>query len=99
MTHSARVDVAALTLDELEESMRRMAAHIAAAECEFLELLAEFDRRDGWGGWGMRSAAHWLSLHCGMRLGAARERVRVARTLPHLPLIREAFSEGRLSYC
>ena len=55
--------------------MRRLAAQLAAGECDFLSLLAEFDRRDGWGGWGVRSAAHWLSLHCGMRLGAARERV------------------------
>ena len=92
-------DVSALTIDELEDGLRRLAAQLAAAECDFLSLLAEFDRRDGWGGWGMRSAAHWLSLHCGMQLGAARERVRVARALPHLPLVRQAFSEGRLTYC
>ena len=92
-------DVSALTTEQLEDGMRRLAAQLAAGECDFLSLLAEFDRRDGWGGWGVRSAAHWLSLHCGMRLGAARERVRVAHALPHLPLIRQAFAEGRLSYC
>ena len=92
-------DVSALTTEQLEDGMRRLAAQLAAGESDFLSLLAEFDRRDGWGGWGMRSAAHWLSLHCGMRLGAARERVRVAHTLPHLPLIQQAFAEGRLSYC
>jgi hypothetical protein len=26
-----------------------------AAECRFLQLLAEFDRRDGWAGDGVRS--------------------------------------------
>jgi hypothetical protein len=88
-----------MTLDEIEDGLRGLAAQLAAGECDFLMLLAEFDRRDGWGGWGMRSAAHWLSLHCGMRLGAARERVRVARALPRLPLVRAAFAEGRLSYC
>ncbi len=92
-------DVSALTTDQLEDGLRRLAAQLAAGESDFLSLLAEFDRRDGWGGWGMRSASHWLSLHCGMRLGAARERVRVARALPHLPLVRQAFAEGRLSYC
>jgi hypothetical protein len=92
-------DVSALTTEQLEDGMRRLAAQLAAGECDFLSLLAEFDRRDGWGGWGMRSAAHWLSLHCGLRLGAARERVRVAHALPHLPLVREAFAAGRLSYC
>ena len=92
-------DVTALTGDQLEDQLRRHAAHLAAAECDFLELLAEFDRREEWAGWGMRSAAHWLSLHCGMRLGAARERVRVARCLTQLPSVHEAFSAGRLSYC
>jgi hypothetical protein len=92
-------DVSTLTTEQLEDGMRRLAAQLAAGVCDFLVLLAEFDRRGGWGGWGLRSAAHWLSLHCGMRLGAARERVRVAHALPHLPLVRQAFSEGRLSYC
>lgn len=98
MNHSF-AEIPALTNEELEDGMRRLGAQLAAAECDFLSLLAEFDRRDAWGGWGVRSAAHWLSLHCGMRLGAARERVRVARALPLLPVVREAFSEGRLSYC
>jgi len=91
--------VATLTVDQLESGLRRLAAQLAATECDFLELLAEFDRREGWGGPGMRSAAHWLSLHCGMTLGAARERVRVARCLGTLPLVGAAFAQGRLSYC
>ena len=88
-------DVSALTTEQLEDGMRLLAAQLAAGECDFLSLLAEFDRRDGWGGWDMRSAAHWLSLHCGMRLGAARERVRVARAPPHLPSERSASSQLR----
>ena len=92
-------EVTTLTVDQLESELRRLAAQLAAAECGFLMLLAEFDRREGWGGWGMRSAAHWLSLHCGLTLGAARERVRVARCLGTLPLIGAAFAQGRLSYC
>lgn len=88
-----------LTLDELEDRLSCLAASIAAAECDFLVMLAEFDARQGWGASGMRSAAHWLSWRTGMRLGVARERVRVARALTHLPLIRDAFAAGRLSYC
>ena len=76
-----------------------LAGRIAANECEFLVLLAEYDERQGWGVWELRSAAHWLSARCGMRLGAARERVRVARALTLLPRVREAFAAGQLSYC
>ena len=91
--------LAELSLDQLESTMCSLAARIAANECEFLMLLAEYDEREGWGVWELRSAAHWLSTRCGMRLGAARERVRVARALTLLPRVREAFANGRLSYC
>jgi len=46
----------------------------------------------------MRSCAHWLVANCGITLGVAREKVRVARQLVGLPEIDEAFSEGGLSY-
>lgn len=88
-----------VSLDELESRMCLLAGRISANECEFLILLAEYDEREGWGLWELRSTAHWLSARCGMRLGAARERVRVARALTLLPRVREAFAAGRLSYC
>jgi Domain of unknown function (DUF222)/HNH endonuclease len=89
----------ALSLDELESRMCLLAGRIAAHEREFLLLLAEYDERQGWGVWEFRSAAHWLSARCGMRLGAARERVRVARALTLLPRVSKAFAAGQLSYC
>ncbi|MGH8893708.1 MAG: hypothetical protein ACRDWY_10470 [Actinomycetes bacterium] len=65
---------AELSTNDLEERLSRLAARIAAAEREFLLLLAEFDARQGWDGSGMKSTAHWLSWRTGMRLGvAARE--------------------------
>ena len=88
-----------LSVEELADRLCLMAGRLAAAECEFLELLAEFDAREGWAVVGVRSAAHWLSWRCGMTLGAARERVRVARALTYLPQVRDAFRAGRLSYC
>lgn len=93
------VDVAALTLDALEDRLASLASQIAAAECDFLLALAEFEQREGWGRSGMKSAAAWLSWRTGMRLGVARDRVRVARALQRLPLITDAFRAGRLSYC
>jgi hypothetical protein len=60
--------------------------------------VAEFDRREGWEAYGIRSCAHWLAWQCGMAPGTAREHVRVARALTHLPLITAAFAHGRVSF-
>ena len=46
----------------------------------------------------MRSCAHWLNWKCGIAMGAAREKVRVAQCLQHLPLIDAAFASGQISY-
>jgi hypothetical protein len=50
-----------MSIPDLESELLGLAGHIAAAECRFLQLLAEFDDRDGWAGDGIRSCAHWLS--------------------------------------
>jgi hypothetical protein len=39
-------------LHDLESELLGLAGHIAAAECRFLQLLAEFDDRGGWAGDG-----------------------------------------------
>ena len=85
-------------LEVLEREITALASQIHAATCRWLELVAEYDRREGWAQWGCRSCAHWVSHQCGIALGPAREHVRVARRLDELPLIRAAFAEGELSY-
>jgi len=90
---------ASSSLENLEREICELAAHIAVATCRWLELVAEFDDRRGWAEWGVKSCAHWLSWRCSIAPGAARERVRVAHRLQELPLVREAFSRGELSYC
>ena len=85
-------------LDQLEAEICELAGHLAAGECRWLLLLNEFDRREGWAGWGLHSCAHWLSYRCGIGLQAAREKLRVGRRLEELPLVREAFAAGELSY-
>lgn len=94
-------DTAARTqsLEDLEQEICELGAHIEAATCTWLLLLAQFDELEGWGVWGARSCAQWLSWRCSLAPGAARERVRVARRLNELPLVREAFAAGELSYC
>lgn len=84
--------------EELEHQMLGLAGNIAAAMCTFLVLLGEFDVRDAYRSWEARSTAQWLNWRCGVGMSAAREQVRVARALRGLPLIRDEFGAGRLSY-
>ena len=60
-------------------------------------LIREFDASAGWNT-GFRSCAHWLNWRTGLELGAAREKVRVARALAELPLLSAAMQRGQLSY-
>src|SRR5919206_5239290 len=85
-------------LEVLERQITQLASHINAATCRWLELVAEYDAREGWAQWGCRSCAHWVSWQCSIAPGAAREHVRVARRLADLPELRSAFAAGRLSY-
>jgi hypothetical protein len=85
-------------LERLEREIGELAAHIHAATCRWLTLVAEFDRREGWAEWGCKSCAHRLSWRCALAPSAAREQVRVARRLSDLPGIRAAFGRGELSY-
>ncbi len=86
------------SIEQLAGEIRSGAVRLAAATAAWLRLVAEFDAREGWGGVGILSCAHWLAWQCGMSPGAAREHVRVARALGRLPLTAAAFEQGRLSY-
>ena len=74
-------DVAMRSIDQLANEICTLAGHINAANHRLLVLIAEFDRRKGWSASGAQSCAHWLNWKCGIAMGAAREKVRVARTL------------------
>src|SRR5438552_17518899 len=67
-------------LDRLGDEIVELAAHLDAATARLLELIREFDARGGWNH-GFRSCAQWLSWRVGMKLGAGREQVRVARAV------------------
>jgi hypothetical protein len=85
-------------IDELKGEITQLAGHLNAANYRFLKLIAEFDRREGWSGAEVQSCAHWLNWQCGVALGAAREKVRVARALESLPKVSAAMEEGRISF-
>jgi len=91
-------DPAEMPTEQLEHEITALAAQINAGCCRWLELVAEFDRREGWGSWGCRSCAEWVAWQCALTTRSAREHVRVARRLEELPRIHEEFAAGRLSY-
>ena len=84
-------------LDRLGDEIAELSAHLEAATARLLDLIREFDARGGWNT-GFSSCAAWLSWRVGLDLGAARERVRVARALSTLPRLAQALARGELSY-
>jgi hypothetical protein len=68
--------VSGASVEQLAEQITAGAVRMAAATAAWLGLVAEFDAREGWAGYGLRSCAHWLAWQCGMSPGAAREHVR-----------------------
>jgi hypothetical protein len=87
-----------LSTRELEAGITELAGHLNAANRRWLALIAEFDRRKGWSDGLTRSCAHWLNWKCGIDMGAAREKIRVAHALESLPAIGAAMGRGELSY-
>ena len=84
-------------LDRLGDEIALLSAHLEAASGRLLDLIREFDARGGLGQRVplLRTLAVW---RVGLDLGAARERVRVARALGTLTLMAGALSRGELSY-
>jgi len=87
-----------IELDRMADGITELAAHLDAGTYQLLVLIYAFDKEEGWAGEGINSCAHWLNWKCGMSMGSARARVRIARALPELPAISAAFREGRVSY-
>ena len=85
--------------EKLGEEITLLAGQINAGNYRLLKLIAVFDNRKAWSGGGtVRSCVDWLNWKCGIAVGAAREKVRVAHCLQQLPLIDAAFASGEISY-
>ncbi len=82
----------------LEEEIATLAGQIAATTWRLLDCVRRFDESEAWAKQGFRSCAHWLSWRIGLNVGAAREKVRVARALAELPRICAALQNGSVSY-
>src|ERR1700730_9904305 len=89
---------ASLSLAELEAQITELAGHLNAANYRWLTLIVEFDRRNGWADGKLPACTSWLNFKCGLNLGAAREKVRVAHSRIGLPQIAASMARGKLSY-
>jgi len=85
-------------IGQVEEELVGLAGQLSAGLCRWLLVLGEFDRRQGWAGWGIRSCVHWLSIRLAVSPSTARAQLRVAHALAGLPLVTAQFASGRLSY-
>jgi hypothetical protein len=85
-------------IDTLADQIADTAAHLDAATHTLLTQIRHFDDMSGWHRQGALTCAHWLSWRIGLDLGAAREKVRVARALGTLPHIDDALRLGQVSY-
>ena len=97
-SHLEQINCRQAHCEQLENQITELAANIHAATYRLLELIREYDDAEGWAGPGLNSCAHWLNWKCGINLGAAREKVRVAHALKALPKISETFRQGEVSY-
>ena len=84
--------------EQLGAEITELCSYLYAAESHLLGLIREFDEKEYWADLGLCSCAHWLNFKCGIGMGAAREKLRVAHALAKLPKISEGFATGELSY-
>jgi hypothetical protein len=86
------------TIEEIAQRIAGRAALIDEATHAMLTDLRAFDAERGWALQGASSFAQWLSWRCGLDVGTAREKIRVALALAGLPLIDEALRRGEVGF-
>lgn len=87
-----------LVTERLEAEITTLAAYLTAARCRWLLLVGEYDRRRAYEQWECLTMARWLVEHVGISPSTARQHVVVAKKLLELPMVREAFGRGEVSY-
>lgn len=92
-----RVDISSLTDDELWDGMKALARNERTALSDFVEHLAEIDRRGLPTERGFRSLFEYCVHHRGCSEPAAYRRIRGARAIRRFPPIGQALRDGRLS--
>ena len=83
---------------DLSDAAEQLAALVAAATAELLEVISAIDRKESWRDDGATSTTAWVVAMLRVSHLTAQEWVRVGRSLDQLPHVREAYSEGMLSW-
>lgn len=83
---------------ELYEALLQFAGAECAVSQSFLELIQAKAERETYRADGATSMAAWLSLKLGWSNQRANRVVRVAQGLSRLPLIRDAYAQGRICW-
>src|SRR5438128_6973060 len=79
----------------LAAELLRTGRELAAAQCGWLTLLAEFDRRAGWAADGALSCVDWIVWRIGLGRSTAKEKLRVAHEIRRRPLPSSRLRRGR----
>ena len=78
------------------ESMEKL-HHLEARVDSFVtEATAAFEVGEEWAAEGAKTAASWIATRCRVARRAAKRRVRLGRTLRHLPAVAGAWREGTI---
>ena len=78
------------------ESMERL-HHLQARFDSFVtEATSAFEAGEEWAADGAKTAASWIATKCRISRRAAKRRVRLGRTLRHLPEVAQAWRDGRI---
>jgi hypothetical protein len=83
---------------ERTEAIEQLGALVVATTAEMLDMITAADRQDDWRIDGATSMTAWLVGMLHVSYATAKEWVRVGAALDQLPRLREAFSEGMLSW-
>src|SRR5271154_1301933 len=78
------------------ESMERLERLFSRFEAFRTEATSAFEAGEEWAADGAKTAASWLATRCRVARPAAKRRVRLGRTLRHLPEVAEAWRGGAI---
>jgi hypothetical protein len=78
------------------DSMERLHQVAARYESFMTEAVAAFEKGEEWAAEGAKSATAWIATRCRVSRAGTRRRVRLGRTLGHLPAVAQAWREGAI---
>jgi hypothetical protein len=76
------------------ESMEKLHQMAARYESFMTEAVAAFEKGEEWAAEGAKTATAWIATRCRVSRACTRRRVRLGRTLRHLPAVAEAWRDG-----